>query len=416
MSRSPAAGASVGHSPGKPLTNAGSRDAMRAQNQRDVFQEVHRRGPISRADIANALHLSPATVTNITADLIARGLLFEAREAVATGVGRRAILLEVDYDRARVAGVKLSNVGITCAVTNLNAEVQETAAASLGDTEPESVVAAIAGLLAKLNHTDIVALGLNLPGIVSADGITVRHSPLLGWDQVAIGRMLQTRLGIPVVVENDVNALALAEAWFGYGRGHDSFLAVTLGRGLGLGIILGGEIYRGPRGGAGEFGHVLIDPYGPETTHARRGTLEAYLSDEALVRNAHAAGLDLTGAASADDLTALALRGDLPARAVFEQAGEVLGRALAILVNVFAPSLIILSGEGMRAAELLVGPARESMENASFADLGRHVQLIVDTWGDDAWARGAAALAASRYLIESASRTGGEPATTQPTL
>ena len=135
MSRSSAAGAS-GYSHGKSANNAGSRDAMRAQNQRDVFQEVHRRGPISRADIANALHLSPATVTNITADLIARGLLFEAREAVATGVGRRAILLEVDYDRARVAGVKLSNVGITCAVTNLNAEVQETAAASLGDTEP----------------------------------------------------------------------------------------------------------------------------------------------------------------------------------------------------------------------------------------------------------------------------------------
>ncbi|HLU81788.1 MAG TPA: ROK family transcriptional regulator [Trueperaceae bacterium] len=410
MSRSSAAGAS-GYSHGKPANNAGSRDAMRAQNQRDVFQEVHRRGPISRADIATALHLSPATVTNITAELIARGLLFEAREAVATGVGRRAILLEIDYDGARVAGVKLSNVGITCAVTNLNAEVQETASAPLDDTEPESVVAAIAALLAKLDHTNIVALGLNLPGIVSEDGVTVRHSPLLGWEQVAIGRMLHSRLGIPVVVENDVNALALAEAWFGYGRGHDSFLAVTLGRGLGLGIILGGEIYRGPRGGAGEFGHVLIDPHGPETKHARRGTLEAYLSDEALVRNAHDAGVAPSAAATADELTALALAGDPAAQRVLEQAGEVLGRALAILVNIFAPSLIILSGEGMRAAELLVGPATTSLENAAFADLGSQVQLIVDTWGDDAWARGAAALAASRYLIESASRTGGEQAT-----
>jgi predicted NBD/HSP70 family sugar kinase len=157
---------------------------------------------------------------------------------------------------------------------------------------------------------------------------------------------------------------------------------------------------------------VLIDPHGPETKHARRGSLEAYLSDDALLRNANAAGMELPSLATADDLTALALLGDVAARAVFRQAGEVLGRALAILVNIFAPSLIVLSGEGMRAADLLIPPAKEAMEDASFSDLGSHVRLVVDTWGDDAWARGAAALAASRYLIESASRTGGEQATT----
>ena len=405
------AGSRSTHASGKHAGNSGARDAMRAHNQRSVFQEVHERGPISRAVIASNLHLSPATVTNITSELIARGLLFEAREATTSGVGRRAILLEVDYDHATVAGVKLSNVAITSAVTNLNAEVVETASRPLADTNPDTVVAAIAELLVSHEAKGIAALGLSLPGIVGEDGATVRHSPLLGWEQVAIGRLLEERLGIPVVVENDVNALALAEAWFGFGRGHDSFLAVTLGRGLGLGIVLDGDVYRGPRGGAGEFGHVLIDPHGPQTTHARRGTLEAYLSDEALIRNARAAGVDLPSTATADDLTALALAGDAAAAAVFRQAGEFLGRALAILVNVFAPSLVILSGEGMRAAELLTAPARESMDNASFADLGRQVELIVDTWGDDAWARGAAALAASRYLVESASRTGGE----QPT-
>lgn len=388
---------------------AGARDVMRAQNQRAIFEEVHRHGPISRADLASVLNLSPATVTNITGDLIGRGLLFEAREAEGNGVGRRAILLEVDYDGANVAGVKLSNVGITCAITNLNAEVGATGSRRIEDTQPDAVVDAIELQLAQLGLDDVAALGLNLPGVVDADGRTVRYSPLLGWQEVEIGRLLEERLKIPVIVENDVNALALAEAWFGHGRDHESFLTVTLGRGIGLGIVLDGEVYRGPRGGAGELGHVMLGENWPETRHAKRGTIEAQLSDEALLRNARTAGVALPDGADAEALTAMALAGDEAARGVFLTAGAVLGRSLAILVNIFAPSLIILSGEGMRAQELLLPKAREVLAGASFGDLGRHVELVVDTWGDDAWARGAAALAASRYLLESASRTGGEP-------
>lgn len=393
---------------------AGARDVMRAQNQRAIFEEVHRHGPISRADLAVVLHLSPAAVTNITSDLIQRGLLFEAREAKGNGVGRRAILLEVDYDAATVAGVKLSNVGITCAIANLNAEVGTTASAHIEDTSPAAVVDAIARQLQEFHQATsakpVAALGLNLPGVVDRDGQTVRYSPLLGWREVKIGLLLQQRLGIPVIVENDVNALALAEAWFGHGRNHESFLTVTLGRGIGLGIVLEGEVYRGPLGGAGEFGHVMLGDSSAETKHARRGTIEAQLSDEALVHAARRAGVELPEDADAETLTTMAENGDEAAATVFDAAAAVLGRALAVLVNLFAPSLIILSGEGMRAQELLLPRARAVLDETSFGDLGRQVELVVDSWGDDAWARGAAAMAASRYLLESASRTGGEAA------
>ncbi len=384
---------------------------MRARNQREVFQEVHRRGPISRAAIAASLHLSPATVTNITGELIGRGLLFEAREAAGGGVGRRAILLEVDYARARVAGVKVSPSSITCAVTNLNAEVSATATTPLLDPRPAAVVEGIAGLLHDLGALDVAALGVDLPGAVGADGATVRFSPLLGWRGVGIGALLEERLGVPVTVENDVNALALAEAWFGYGRGHDDFLTVTLGRGVGLGIVIGGEIYRGPRGGAGEFGHVVLNPRGPEVAHAGPGTVEAYLSDDALLRSARSAGVEGRAARSIEELTAAAQRGEELPASVFSAAGEVLGRALSILVNVFAPSLVVISGEGMRAADLLLPTARRILADASFGDLGREVEIVVDTWGDDAWARGAAGLAARRYLLEAATWTGGEELT-----
>lgn len=381
---------------------------MRARNQRDVFEAVHRNGPIARAEIANQLGLSPAAVTNITGELISRGLLFEVRAAEAEGVGRKAILLGVNYGAKRVAGVKVSQTSITCAVTHLNAEVLATSTHDLTDTAPGTVVAAISRGLAELGATDVAALGVDLPGAVADDGKTVRYSPLLGWEQVPIGAMLTQHLGLPVIVENDVNALALAEGWFAYGRGHPDFLTVTLGRGVGLGIVVGGEIYRGPRGGAGEFGHVVLDPMGPATEHARRGSIEAYLSDDGIVRSARHEGITADEASTASDLTLLARNGDARAIAVFEAAGDHLGRALALLVNIFAPTLIVLSGEGMRAADFLLPTARAAVLDYSFGDLGRATELVVDTWGDDAWARGAAGLAASRYLLDEASRTGGE--------
>ncbi len=392
-------------------TRATAKDDVRRLNQSAVFQIVHRHGPVSRVDIAAQLNLSPAAVTNITSDLIERGLVFEARKADRGGVGRRRVLLEIAYDAAYVAGIKVSNAGLTCALTNLNAEVVHAAGRPLASTEPGAVVDAIEAAFSDLAAAvgrPLAALGVNLPGLVDADRQTVRHSPLLGWSQVPLGQLLHDRLGVSVVVENDVNALALAEAWFGRGREHDGFLVVTLGRGVGLGIIINGEVYRGPHGGAGEFGHVLLDPSGPATRFAAPGTVEAFLSDDALVREARhrIAGFPEDG--SADLVGELAQRGDADAAAVIADAGRALGRALSILVNVFAPSLIVLSGEGMRAADVMLPTVREELRRLAFGDLADRVELAIESWGDDAWARGAAALAASRYLTESAMSARGD--------
>jgi predicted NBD/HSP70 family sugar kinase len=390
---------------------ATGKDDVRRLNQDAVFQVVHRHGPVSRIDIATQLRLSPAAVTNITSDLIGRGLVFEARKGAAPGVGRKPILLEVDYDAGTVMGVKLSNVGLTCALTNLNAEVAHAATYPLPDTGPDAVVDAIAVALAELAPLaahPVAAVGVDLPGLVDADRRVVRHSPLLGWDRVPLAELLEARLGVPVVVENDVNALALAEAWYGIGRAHDSFLVLTLGRGVGLGLVLAGEVYRGPFGGAGEIGHVLIDPDGPDTRYAARGTLEAYLSDDALVREARRRVRAFDPGDPVDRLAALAAAGDAEALAVYADAGRVLGRALAMLVNLLAPGLIVLSGEGLRAAPHLLPTAEAELHRLAFGDLAERVRLVVEPWGDDAWARGAAALAASRYLVESATAPRGD--------
>jgi predicted NBD/HSP70 family sugar kinase len=284
-------------------------------------------------------------------------------------------------------------------------------AQKLEDTSPERVMAAIEAAVENLQEASgrpIATLGINLPGIVDADRDTVRFSPLLGWSRVRLGSMLHDRLGLPVLVENDVNALALAEAWFGHGRKHDSFLVMTLGRGIGLGIVLEGDVYRGPTGGAGEFGHVLLDPNGPDTRHANRGTIEAYLSDDALVREARERIPSFPASGGPEQLVEFAHRDDAGALAVLDEAGRTMGRALATLIDIFAPPLIVLSGEGMRAAKWLIPPARRELRRLSFGDLADHVEIKVAPWGDDAWARGAAGLAASRYLVDEAVRMGGE--------
>lgn len=388
-----------------------ARDEMRTRNQNAVLQTVHLHGPISRVEIATKLALSPAAVTIITGDLITRGLIYEARRAESDGVGRKAILLEVDYDHAAVAGIKVSDTAVTAALTNLNAEVAYTETRPLPATDPDTVVDEIERAFRALQtqaDQPLRALGVNLPGIVDLDQSTVRHSPLLDWDRVPLGAILAQRLEVPVLVENDVNALALAEAWYGHGREHDSFLVLTLGRGVGLGIVLNGELYRGPSGGAGEFGHVLLDAEGPTTEQAARGTIESFLSDAALLRRARERIDDFPDGDGPRDLLALAEAGDERALAAYREAGTVLGRALSMLTNILAPDLVVLSGEGMRASQHIVPPARRELERLAFGDLGARVRLVVDHWGDDAWARGAAGLAASRYLTDAVSTPGGD--------
>ena len=395
----------------RPRAAATARDEMRNRNQTAVLQTVHLNGPISRVDIASKLALSPAAVTAITAELITRGLIYEARHAESDGVGRKAILLEIAYDHAAVAGIKVSDAAITAALTNLNAEVTHAETRPLPGVAPETVVAEIERAFHSLQAragTRLRAVGVNLPGIVDTDQSTVRHSPLLGWNRVPLGEILAARLQVPVLVENDVNALALAEAWYGHGREHDAFLVLTLGRGVGLGIVLDGELYRGPAGGAGEFGHVLLDPDGPDSEQTLRGSIEAYLSDDALLRRARDRIATFPAGGGPLELLALADAGNADASAVYEEAGRILGRSLSILVNVLAPGLVVLSGEGMRAHEHLVPAAEEELERLSFGDLGTRVRLVVDHWGDDAWARGAAGLAASRYLTDAVSNPGGD--------
>ncbi len=372
---------------------SGNRQLIREINQSLVLSLVRNHGPISRTDIADAAHLSLATVSSISNALIDQGLIYEHEAGISTG-GRRPILLALNRQAGLVIGVKLTENQIVAALTDLTAEVIEQRAAPLGsDHRPEAVVGALAALVDQLRAAHpgqrMVGIGLGMAGVIDRRQGICRFSPFLQWHSVPLRHMLEQRLGLPVVIENDVNTLTMAEQWFGAGVGVNDFLVVTLGRGIGMGMVLNGQLYRGGCGGGGEFGHITMVPDGPRCDCGKRGCLEALVADPAIVRRMQmATNRELTMEAT----VALARQGDTTAQGIFAAAGRTLGMALADLVNIFNPPLLVIGGEGARALDLLQESLQETLQTHCFDGFFNDMRLVVEPWGDDAWARGAASL------------------------
>lgn len=378
------------------MANAADRQLIRAINRALVFQLVRQDGPISRAAIARATGLTQVTVGAITSELMAHGIVGEGEQAPSTG-GRRATLVHLVPKSYFAVGVKVMEQHIVGALTDLEGDAVAEADVPIADQDPGSVVTALSQMLdvlvaqAGTTRSKILGVGIGLAGVVDGRAGMCRYSPFLGWHDVPIAEMASRALGIPVLVDNDVNTLALAERWFGVGRNTSDFVLVTLGRGVGLGIVADGRLYRGARGGAGEFGHTAVDGSDRPCACGNIGCLEATVSEPALIAAARTLLGSTTRPADAEELYRLIP--ETPAlRPLLRVAGKMLGRALANLVNLLAPGLVILSGEGIQAGEELLEPLREELEARVFEGLRGTFRLVVEPLPDAAWARGAASL------------------------
>lgn len=378
----------------------GNRDLIRALNRSAVLNAVMAKGPISRTATAELTGLSAATVGGIAAELIAEGLIFEKQTGDSSG-GRRPILLALNPRGGYVIGIKLLETQAVGALTDFEATVlavhTEPIAGQAIETTLESLGRVVDELVRQgaFEPEKLLGVGIGLAGIVDSRQGILRHSPIFGWHNVPLVHLLQERLPAPVFLGNDVNTLTLTEKWFGVGRDVDDFLAVTIGRGVGLGIVLNGQIYRGFEGGGGEFGHTVVEPGGPLCACGNRGCLETFVADPALLRMAGesaARGELAAPIQNIEELQALAESGDPAARAIYDTAGRVLGQGIANLINVFNPQRIIISGEGVRAGELIFDPMHQAINEHVMPGLAGMTQIEVDIWSDDAWARGAAGL------------------------
>jgi predicted NBD/HSP70 family sugar kinase len=230
--------------------------------------------------------------------------------------------------------------------------------------------------------------GVGLAGVVDRTSGVVRHATYADWHDVDLAGLLGAVTGLPVVVDNDVNTLVANEKWFGAARGVDDVAVVSIGRGVGLGLVLDGRLYRGAGGGAGEFGHTKVAD-GPECACGGRGCLEALVGEPALRAQCVAAlGRDV----ELDEAADAARAGNAALATIFATAGHLLGTAVGNLVNLLNPALVVLAGEGTRHSDLFRPEFDRALSLAVFAGLHHDLETIVDTWDDEAWAQGAAGL------------------------
>ncbi|MGI8976217.1 MAG: ROK family protein [Thermomicrobiales bacterium] len=368
-----------------------NRRLMREMNESIVLGLIRRHEAISRVEIARAAQLSAATVTGITTSLIAHGLVREKATGVSTG-GRRPILLSFNRKAGIAVGIKITERQLVCVATDLAGAEEKRNRVPLADgTQPADVVALIAAEVARLREAyaprRVFGVGVGIAGVVDRPSGVCRLSPFLHWQNVPLRAALEAVIPEPVVVENDVNTLTFAFRSDVVPSSVSSFLAVTFGRGIGLGMILNGVPFRGARGQGGELGHITVESDGSLCECGKRGCLEAVASMPALIQEAaRLVGKPLTE----QEFRELVLVRDSRVAGLTDRMANVFGEALAILVNILNPDMVVLSGEGAWLIDHLYSPILQSMTANVFDGLSADLEVRVEERPDEFWAMGAA--------------------------
>jgi N-acetylglucosamine repressor len=328
----------------------------RAHNAALVLRALYDFGPISRADVARLSGLTRTTVGDVVGTLIVDGLAREIGRGPSTG-GKAPILLELIDQARHVIGLDLGEFVFRAGLVDLRGRVRRTIerpVSGLTGDEALAVVNEMIDELAKGSSETLLGIGVGTPGIVDAGTGTIRSAVNLDWQNLPLGEILRARYGVPVEVVNDSRAAALAIDLFSTRRS-TNLVAVKVGRGIGAGVVLGGELFHGDGFGAGEIGHVVVDDDGEECRCGRFGCLETVASSRAILRRAteHAQAepdsplgqrLAATGALTLDDIHAGLDAGDEATRRIVVAAGRFLGQMLASVVGVLDVERIVLHG------------------------------------------------------------------------
>ncbi len=386
----------------------GDQTLVRELNRSILLQRLRVNVPLSRADLAAATGLNKTTVSNLIDELITEGLVREiGREA--SGGGRPGMLLEVNPDGGWIIGGEIGVGRLAVVVANLRATITWRREVTFHkDATQEAVLARLDGLLrqakqfARRGNHRLLGVGVAIPGLVDVSSGVLVFEPNMGWRDVPLRDQLAAKLRLPAFIDNDANAAALAERYFGAAQDVEDFAYIVANVGLGAGLFFNGQIFPGASGYAGEAGHTTIDPDGPLCRCGNRGCWERLASQRALIERVdHAlrAGVpsQLQASANNGEITLQAIldaarHADAVACQALHETGTYLGIGIANLVNLLNPQLVAFGGSLSLAHEFLMPPARQVVAERAMGELGRAARIVVSPLQADACVLGGVAL------------------------
>lgn len=334
-----------------------SKDRMRDINEAIVLNLIREHQPISRIQINRTTGLKLSTITVITRRLMDKGLIFEQGVAPSNG-GRKPRLLGLRPEKVCVVGIDIGVTRTTLALGDFNGEVIHQQVMATGRRPLpfiEKLIQCVERLIAsQKDQIEFEGIGISATGIVDSASGRIVFSPNLGWQDVDIRAMFEKRLSLPITVDNDARASALAEIWHGRGRqaGSMHLVFVTVNEGVGTGIVVNGQLFRGSSEGAGEFGHLSLNHNGPVCNCGNRGCWELYASDRATInrflelqRKAGTPDGRSDEAYTMRDVIKLAKSGDKAARSSLLATAKYLALGLANIINSLNPEMVVVGGE-----------------------------------------------------------------------
>ena len=377
-------------------------------------------GGISRVEIARRINLSRAAVSALVGDLLATGIVREA-ESRNVHSGRPPIVLEINPERGYVVGVDFGATHLNLLVADISSRILEEADFEIDIQDgPEACLAVadtrIRELLVKagIGLEDVLAFGVDVPGpIVTEAGMVVAPPIMPGWDRYPIRDTLEKKWERPVSINNDAEMGVLGEWASGAGRGERDLVYIKVGTGIGAGLLIDGQIYRGVTGSAGEIGHLTIDENGPLCACGNYGCLEAVAGGRAIAQQAQQAvqkgqRTSLSNrpieSITARDVAAAARRGDILSQQILTRAGTHIGIAIASLVNMFNPGMIIIGGGVAQTGDIILEPIRQAVQRRSLPAATRIVRITTSMLGRRSSSMGAVIQAITIALRQVAER------------
>lgn len=346
---------------------------VKKNNKALVLQLIMEQEPISRADIAQISGLNKTTVSSLVGELLEEELIYESGPGESSG-GRRPVILHFNKNAGYAIGIDIGVNYVLCVLTDLKGKILIERNQYVNRTPYSSIISTLQGMVQSLidempsSKYGIVGMGVGVPGIVNKEG-SVLLAPNLGWTNIHLKEDLEKLFRVPVMIENEANAGAVGEQQFGAGQDYQNIIYISVGIGIGAGILINNELYQGKNGYSGELGHMIIEMNGRRCNCGSRGCWEAYASEHALLEMADQS-ID-----SLESLITLAENGDEVAQNLFEQIGKYLGYGINNIINTFNPDQVIIGNRLALAKKWIEKSIRTTIESHTLSFHQHEMQL-----------------------------------------